>query len=41
VTFTEPVGSHTFAATATDAAGNAKASASITVQNGSSRMLRS
>jgi hypothetical protein len=33
VTFTEPVGSHTLAATATDAAGNAKASASITVQN--------
>jgi hypothetical protein len=33
VTFTESVGSHTFAATATDSAGNTKASGSITVQN--------
>ncbi|HEX4490528.1 MAG TPA: hypothetical protein VH914_04895 [Acidimicrobiia bacterium] len=33
VTFTESVGTHTLNATATDVAGNAKASASITVQN--------
>ena len=33
VTFTESVGTHTFNATATDSAGNTKASNSITVQN--------